>query len=650
MKTLNLDIFVNNIKLIKEKLGKAFAMYTPEQRKDGGFVCKVFKLLNELLIIKASVDNNILQIDKSIIEITALRTQLISVNPLYREIFELGSIYEYNFPDNFVKAISDIVFEFDYKDLDFDFVGNLYQFYMNPDDKKKYGQFYTPEPIIDEILDDLGIVNENGEILRAKFLDTACGTGSFLVRIVNRLVKLAMHKDIDSKSIANIISEGIHGLDIKEFAVYIAKSNILIQLLPIICKDQNVSVNLQLYVTNTLLNLTEKIETPESDNILHMKQRKGKFSDGFDYVIGNPPYFKATSLSKSQNEFFAEVLEGQQNMYGLFLYLNIKLLKDNGKLGIIIPESIKSGLYFKALRNYIFSCCTITHLVTFDCRKTNFTAALQGVLIICLEKIKACDTHMKFVDIKNVTNKNFLSYKKFNNKIVVPYNSVIRSVRDYPILLICKKSEDYDLFNKAYDGSNFLDDEVIGFKVHTGKLVWNQVKDYLSNSESVESKKLIWANNVAQYKYTLSGDKNGENKYACHKNRLENRTCTGECILVRRTSVKEQQSRINACFYSDEGFYFVENHVNYLKKVNACSKISYNYILALLNSEFMNFIVSQITGNNQISVTELNLLPIKYPEGMDDINFIVEKLSMGTEDSKELRNQIEIIIQRLYWS
>lgn len=636
-----------HLKDIKKDLDLKFALFKKEMQTSQQFRYAMFRIINELFIVKVCIDNGLIpKFDYTHFNIDDIKTKLANNNNIFKTIFEHGEKYLYKLTNEIELDLRNIIFRYSYNNIDIDFIGKLYQFYIKADDKKKYGQFYTDEAIIDEILDDIGIDESNDKLLNSRYLDPACGTGSFIVRIVNRIIAVGIKRKIPANVISEAISR-IYGFDVMNFAIYIAQSNMLVQMIPVIAIDKNIKIKFNLFVTNSIENLTPEEVSTDIDIVMQIKQRRGVFKNGFDFIIGNPPYFKVKSLNKSQKNYFNEILSGQQNMYGLFLYLIIKLLKRGGKLGVIVPESLKSGQYFRALREYIFYNCIITNLVTFDCRKTNFVNALQGVLIICAIKGKINSNIPYKIEIKNVTNKDYLLKKKFNNKNIAEYKDVVRYIKNYPILLVCKKAEEYNLFNATYKDCNYLSDCEVGYKAQTGKLVWNQVKKYLVNESKENTKLIIWSNNIEQYKYSPTGDKNRKNKYGLFEDKLKKLICFEECILLKRISIKEQSNRINACYFMGEE-YFLENHVNFIKKVNELSTVSYNYILALLNSDLINFIMSQINGNNQISVTELNLLPIKRSDRYEELEELVENINSGAGYTGEIKDRLNRIIFEVY--
>ena len=71
---------------------------------------------------------------------------------------------------------------FNFASVNADIIGTIYNTYVARKEKKERGQYYTPRPIIDYMLDAAGYVT-GPEIIgpNRRLLDSACGSGSFLV-------------------------------------------------------------------------------------------------------------------------------------------------------------------------------------------------------------------------------------------------------------------------------------------------------------------------------------------------------------------------------------------------------------------------------------------------------------------------------------
>lgn len=96
-------------------------------------------------------------------------------------------------------------------------------------------------------------------------------------------------------------------------------------------------------------------------------------SDGFDVVIGNPPYINANELKKRLGIKEYEILKsgyeaakGTIDIYILFFEFGLKILGENGILTYISPNRFLSASYGEALRNFIFNGYSIVSISDFS--------------------------------------------------------------------------------------------------------------------------------------------------------------------------------------------------------------------------------------------------------------------------------------------
>lgn len=106
-------------------------------------------------------------------------------------------------------------------------------------------------------------------------------------------------------------------------------------------------------------------------------------SERFDYIISNPPYFK---LSKDDihTRSCASIVDGQTNIYALFMAICAKLVAEDGRMIFITPRSFASGRYFQSFRDFLFQHVSIDLIHLFNTRKDTFAKdeVLQELVII----------------------------------------------------------------------------------------------------------------------------------------------------------------------------------------------------------------------------------------------------------------------------
>lgn len=131
-----------------------------------------------------------------------------------------------------------IVLSFSFKDVTSDILGMLYQEYFDTSTRKALGEFYTPPEIVEYILDSVGYTIGKGISEGKTLIDPACGSGTFLIKALDRHFKEAGNQVRQNKmswgDVLTNLCDGLAvcGLDINPFAVIIAQVNYSMQIIP----------------------------------------------------------------------------------------------------------------------------------------------------------------------------------------------------------------------------------------------------------------------------------------------------------------------------------------------------------------------------------------------------------------------------------
>ncbi|SDM38809.1 Type I restriction enzyme R protein N terminus (HSDR_N) [Halogranum gelatinilyticum] len=138
--------------------------------------------------------------------------------------------------ERFSRAVANVAFavlKFDFSRIEGDPLGNLYQRYFDPETRKALGEFYTPQPVIDYIMDG---VDYNVGVSEERIIDPSCGSGTFLVEAVNRYLEDVRRYNDDpdwAKHLSELCTRPhIVGLDIHPFAVLMAQIRFMVTILP----------------------------------------------------------------------------------------------------------------------------------------------------------------------------------------------------------------------------------------------------------------------------------------------------------------------------------------------------------------------------------------------------------------------------------
>ena len=255
---------------------------------------------------------------------------------------------------------------------------NYLELIIPDDDRKINGAFFTPDYIIDFIINEIK-PNEC-----ETNLDPSCGCGAFLVGLID------YYKKTFNKSIKKIINENIFGSDILEYNIRRAK------------------------LILTIYALQNEEQLTDSDfNLYHQDSLKTNWKVQFDNIVGNPPYVKFQDLSDDNRNYLVKqwttVEGGSFNLYFAFFELGYKLLKPSGKLGYITPNNYFTSLAGESLRKFFQHKKCVARIIDFRHKKVfdaqTYTALTflnkQANDAIFFDRIKECYSPEEFVPKAN---------------------------------------------------------------------------------------------------------------------------------------------------------------------------------------------------------------------------------------------------------
>jgi len=292
-------------------------------------------------------------------------------------------------------------------------------------------------------------------------------------------------------------------------------------------------------------------------------------SDKYDFVIGNPPYFELKPDSATRARF-SDVISGRANIFSMFIKLGLEMLRPGGCLAYVIPPSMNNGAYFTALRSYIERHANIEYLSVLDSPML-FDRAHQTVMIMVLKKgpkrgdnIFARDSLRIFATDPKKLKRAFAGKSTLNE-----HGFVVRT------------------------GINEH-----GFVVRTGKIVWNQHRDKLTTNPR-GAIPLIWSHNLNGNSLTL-GNLPGKPQYIRH-----DRFDTGPAIVVNRVTGLAHTLHLKAAIIKRAMPFLGENHVNVIYPPKGVSMSRLKNIADQISAPSTMETMRLITGNTQISRTEL---------------------------------------------
>ncbi|MHA1438838.1 MAG: N-6 DNA methylase [Promethearchaeota archaeon] len=269
-----------------------------------------------------------------------------------------------------------------------DILSDAFEIFVSKILKDEAGQFFTPVNVIKFMVNYLDPEED------AKILDPACGHGGFLLETKD----LLLSKIKDEKKKIDVIAN-LHGID-KD--LFLAK----------ICK---------LYL-EILSGGKSKIFCEDSLDPQHYRTQAKKYvkNNSFDFIFTNPPFgakipinnekilmnYKLGHIWKNLNNNQWKMLDKtskQQPPQILFIERCVQLLKDGGKMGIILPEGIFGNPSLRYIWKYLSSNGKILGIVSLD-QNTFQPFTCNKTSILFFQKLKNIpkDYKIDFAIVNNI--------------------------------------------------------------------------------------------------------------------------------------------------------------------------------------------------------------------------------------------------------
>jgi len=567
-----------------------------------------------------------------------------------------------------------------------------------PEVRKAGGIYYTPSYIVDYI-----VKNTVGKLLedknpklasKLKILDPACGSGHFLIGAYQYLLdwhlnwyvkdgakKWAVKKSpilyqdkhgdwrLTTSERKRILLNNIYGVDIDPQAVEVTKLSLLLKVLEGET-EQTLNTTLRLFRERALPDLGNNIKCGNSligpdfyenqqISMFNEEERyhvnafdwKREFkqiadADGFDAVIGNPPWgslFNESEKEYLQNNYVNKQGEAESHLF--FLEKGFKLLSKSGMLGYITPNTWLTVIRSEQTREYFLKYAHFYEIV--ELSKYIFRDAPDIVpILVFLKRVNTYKTKciVKRASVIKVNEDNYDSVFTVNElpqAIWLETPGHVINIRITPdILRINNKCK-----SKSIPLCEICD---VQYGIKTG----NNTK-YLSTSLTrkhrvkalktgelsryhIEWKKMFlwWCRELAGY-----------------------RTSSVEVlkIIVQYIRKISLPRRIIAALDLD-GKYYPLNNYSYITLKN--NKYSIKYILGIINSLLINFYFANNYIDYNIKPTYLQQLPIhvidfdnatdksshrKITKLVDEISELINKLVSARTDQEKtsIQRQIE---------
>ena len=150
---------------------------------------------------------------------------------------------------------------YDFTDVANDFLKDIYQELVDPEDRHDLGEYYTPDWLCERLVSQM----LRGKKDSPKIADITCGSGSFLRASIVHLRENAPRSETQEDCLGRIVNS-VFGFEIHPLAVFIAKTNYLIAINDLVLKSKR-PISIPVYLCDSLLSPQDNIDLFTVNNI-----------------------------------------------------------------------------------------------------------------------------------------------------------------------------------------------------------------------------------------------------------------------------------------------------------------------------------------------------------------------------------------------
>jgi type I restriction enzyme M protein len=265
-----------------------------------------------------------------------------------------------------------------------DILGDFFESITRDGFKQNKGQFFTPTPIVKFLLyalqlDKLAIERLNKDRELPLIIDPSAGSGTYLVEAMKLITKEVKYKQrhliktskqtqerlddlfgkVDEKSKENKWARYyLYGTEINFDLGISSKVNMILHgdgSTNIFVKDG--LLPFRFYVKE---NSPSYLETANAEPLYNDREVNAKF----DVAISNPPFSVDLDRQTQGEVKHTFVFGDKKNSENLFIERYYQLLKEGGRLGVVLPESVFDTTENKYIRLFLFKYFNIKAIVS----------------------------------------------------------------------------------------------------------------------------------------------------------------------------------------------------------------------------------------------------------------------------------------------
>lgn len=252
-----------------------------------------------------------------------------------------------------------------------DILGDFFEQIQREGFKQTKGQFFTPMNVVRFLLyalelDNLALKRLNEDKQLPYVIDPACGSGMFLIetmKIVTQETKYRRRKEVESNRIVQqkftsfFMPDNHEHQWAREF-IYAIEHNFDLGTATKVNMILHGDGSTNTFVKDGLLPF-RFYEKSTSPNFLQISKADRLYNDKeanqqFDVIVSNPPF--SVNLDNQTKSFLSRsfIFHSRKNSENLFIERYYQLLREGGRMGVVLPESIFDTTENKYIRLFLY--------------------------------------------------------------------------------------------------------------------------------------------------------------------------------------------------------------------------------------------------------------------------------------------------------
>lgn len=370
--------------------------------------------------------------------------------------------------------------------------------------------------------------------------------------------------------------------------------------------------------------------------------------DGFDVVIGNPPYVLIpSSLYKKFYKEHYKWQEGKIDLYRLFIEKSIKsFLKANGILIFITPNTFLTIPACKSLRKKLLEETSLIFIDNYDL--TVFESASVNNVVFGISKYYSSNKCKITIHNDNGANTYYVENETFKSNSNYELNINVKNEDS----IIIEKLKKCSLELKELNILMCLGEQPYHNTLHTSEEIKSK---FLHSKERLNNNYLLEYGGKNILRYSI---KNRTDNWLDYSAELYTKPDL-KFFSYPRIILREIVGKQLVATYTEDTF--LVNKSCYVIICNNKDRILLKYLLGVLSSTLIGYFVQNIGDKSKqklfprITMSTLKSIPIKIENEnikYSIIKLVDECLSKNNGDFKEditnLETQIDLLVYKLY--